>query len=130
VNKGIAIHLPSAHLSFHFFAIPSREKRQTFAAIAGEFEAAHEMRSDLAHSFISPFDPEVKERASSFTLLARRALCCALGLFGQCKLFAQPESDADFTLGSIGWPRNPKRLTLIAVASAKPANTASAKRFS
>jgi Apea-like HEPN len=68
---------------------------ETFDDLAGQFKAAYEIRSDLAHGFMSPFDPEVKERAPSFMILARRALCCALGLFEQCQLFDQPQSDAE-----------------------------------
>jgi hypothetical protein len=67
---------------------------ETFDDIAGQFRAAYEIRSNLAHGFISPFDPEVKERAPSFMILARRALCCALGFFEQQQLFDQPQFDA------------------------------------
>lgn len=67
---------------------------ETFDDLAGQFRAAYEIRSNLTHGFMSPFDPEVKERAPSFMILARRALCCALGLFEQQQLFDQPQFDA------------------------------------
>ena len=68
---------------------------ETFEQLAGQFSDLYELRSRLAHGFVSPFDPEVMERAPAVMHLARRTLCCALGLFEERQLFDRYQSDAE-----------------------------------
>jgi hypothetical protein len=68
---------------------------ETFDELEKQFRDAYDLRSRLTHGFSSPFDPEVNENALAIMRLARRALCCALGLFEQRRLFDRIESDVE-----------------------------------
>lgn len=54
---------------------------ESFDDIARQFVDAYQLRSDLVHGSLSPFDPGVEERCGLSMRLTERALCSALGFF-------------------------------------------------
>jgi hypothetical protein len=57
------------------------DAEESFDDIAQQFVDAYELRSDLVHGSLSPFDPGVEERCWLSMRLTERALCSALGFF-------------------------------------------------
>jgi len=54
---------------------------ESFDEIVQQFVDAYQLRSDLVHGSLSPFDPGVEERCGLSMRLTERALCSALGFF-------------------------------------------------